>query len=43
MHFNLESFESCEIPTDEVFLITEETLDRKSTKSIRPGGRPGAS
>ena len=27
MHFNLESFESCEIPTDEVFLITEETLD----------------
>ena len=27
MPFNLENFESCEIPADEVFLITEETLD----------------
>ena len=27
MPFNLEGFESCEIPADEVFLITEETLD----------------
>lgn len=27
MPFNLENFESSEIPADEVFLITEETLD----------------
>lgn len=33
MPFHLESFESCEIPADEVFLITEETLDNIYTSS----------